>query len=76
MLPEDIRRLEREASIGKAVRGPDYSQLEKSISRAKAAFREGQKAAGEEQARQNRAVNRREVAFALGIPEHFFEISQ
>ena len=36
MLPEDQKRLEREADIAKAVRGPDYRQLLESIARNKA----------------------------------------
>ena len=40
MLPEDQKRLEREADIAKALRGPDYSQLEASISRNTAAANE------------------------------------
>jgi len=36
MLPEDERRLQREADIAKATRGPDYSRLEKEIAGNKA----------------------------------------
>ena len=42
MLPEDQKRLDREADIVRAVRGPDYSQLEASIARNKAAANESQ----------------------------------
>ena len=35
MLPEDERRLQREADIAKATRGPDYSRLETEIAQAK-----------------------------------------
>ena len=39
MLKEDIRRLEREADLAKARRGPDYSIVEENIRRVKAEFR-------------------------------------
>lgn len=42
MLPEDQKRLERETNIAKAARGPDYSMLENSISRNKAAARDAE----------------------------------
>lgn len=37
MQPGDKKRLEREANIAKAVRGPDYSVMESDIARVKAA---------------------------------------
>ena len=42
MLPEDIRRLERKADLARAKRGPDYTQVERSIANAKRAAREAQ----------------------------------
>ena len=41
MLPEDERRLQREADIAKAMRGPDYSRLESEIAKAKSEAAEG-----------------------------------
>lgn len=38
MSPEDKKRLEHEAEIAKAIRGPDYSRLLESISRNKAEY--------------------------------------
>ena len=40
MSPEDKKRLEREADIAKAVRGPDYSRLFESITRNKAEYQQ------------------------------------
>lgn len=50
MLPEDRKRLEREAGIARAGRGPDYSKLEASIARNKATANE----ASQVQAQANR----------------------
>lgn len=36
MLPEDEKRLQREADIAKSIRPPDYSRLENEIANAKA----------------------------------------
>lgn len=44
MLPEDQKRLEREVDIARAKRGPDYSMLEASIARNKAAANSAQQA--------------------------------
>lgn len=38
MLPEDEKRLEREADIARSVRGPDYSIVEHSIARDRSDF--------------------------------------
>ena len=51
MLPEDERRLQREADIAKSVRGPDTSWLDNSIMKAKKAARDGQHAQNVENAR-------------------------
>lgn len=51
MLPEDQKRLEREADIARAVRGPDYHQLLESISRNKADFQKRKQAQAETDAR-------------------------
>ena len=44
MLPEDQKRMEREADIAKALRGPDFSQLEASIARTTAVANEASQA--------------------------------
>ena len=51
MFPEDKKRLEREAEIAKAVRGPDYSQLLQSISHNKAEYQQRKQAQEEANAK-------------------------
>ncbi|MEM9668188.1 MAG: hypothetical protein AAF950_04620 [Pseudomonadota bacterium] len=51
MLPEDERRLQREADIARSVRGLDYSKLEQSIAKNKAEFRAAQRAQSEANAK-------------------------
>ncbi len=40
MLPEDERRLRREADIANAVRGPDYTKRDKNVAAVKAELRQ------------------------------------
>ncbi len=56
MKPEDQKRLEREADIAKAVRGPDYSRLETEIARNKAEQHNKDEAGREALANQARGV--------------------
>ena len=44
MSPEDKKRLEREAEIAKATRGPNYTRLLESISRNKAEYQKRKQA--------------------------------
>jgi len=56
MLPEDEKRLQREADIAKAKRGPDYSMRDKAIAKNKAAQRKRDQAQAKEDAR-DRAIS-------------------
>ncbi len=51
MLPEDDKRLQREADIARCVRGPDYSELERSIAQNKGDFHSRSEAQFSENAR-------------------------
>lgn len=51
MLPEDERRLQREADIARSVRGPDNSELERSIALNKGDFQSRSEAQFSENAR-------------------------
>ncbi|MEM9750956.1 MAG: hypothetical protein AAF869_08410, partial [Pseudomonadota bacterium] len=54
LLKEDFERLQREADIAKAVRGPDYSRLEGEIRRNKVYAAKRAQAGAEDRARQGR----------------------
>jgi len=56
MLPEDQKRLDREASIAKATKGGDYSRLEKEISNAKSEHAKNSEAQAEIRAREQRGI--------------------
>mmetsp|Transcript_6014 Transcript_6014/g.7398 ORF Transcript_6014/g.7398 Transcript_6014/m.7398 type:complete len:85 (+) Transcript_6014:58-312(+) len=52
MLPEDEKRLQREADIARSVRGPDFSRLAAEIANAKTEHAEKAEAGREYDARQ------------------------
>lgn len=56
MLPEDEKRLQREADIAKSKRGPDYSRLEAEIANAKSEHAEKTNAGIEAQAQWDRGA--------------------
>ena len=66
MRPEDERRLQREAEIAAAVRGPDYTALEQSIGIAKAELAERTAAQNETHAKHRRgaAAIKRQIEIA------------
>lgn len=51
MLPEDVKRLERERAITRTTRGADYSQIEKFIRAVKTQHNKRTAAQGREDAR-------------------------
>lgn len=56
MLPEDEKRLQREADIAKATRGPDYSRVEGEIANAKAEHASNMKAGAEAEGQRRRGL--------------------
>jgi len=66
MLPEDERRLQREADIAKSVRGADTFWLDNSIMKAKKAARDGRHAQSVEDARYAAAMAEIESIMASG----------
>ena len=55
MLPEDIKRLDRERSIAEARRGPDYRDHENAVRAVKAAYAKRFASQREDDARHDRA---------------------
>ena len=68
MLPEDQKRLELEADIAKAVRGPDYSRLEAEIVRNKAAQHSKDEAGRAADAQHARGVAIKKLHESIHVP--------
>ncbi len=68
MLPEDVKRLQREADIAKAKLGPDYSRLEKEISNAKSEEAQNKRAGRLETATRARIAALAKMAENIVVP--------
>ena len=69
MLPEDERRLQREADIAEAKRGPDYSRLQTEIANAKTEGFEKAEAGREHDAKREQiAALKRAMDYSVWIP--------
>ena len=70
MLPEDEKRLQREADIAKAKLGPDYSRLETEIANAKSEQASKEEAGRDADAQHARgAAIRRRLEQAGSVPQ-------
>lgn len=68
MRPEDQKRLQREADIAKATRGPDYSQLETSIAKNKAEHGKRTHHSRETEALRQRAIAKQKAMENVVLP--------
>ena len=68
MLPEDQKRLQREADIAKAARGPDYSRLETDIARNKAEQHKKDEAGRDAMAQHARGIALKKLHESIYLP--------
>lgn len=68
MKPADQKRLQREADIAKATRGPDYSQLEASIAKNKAEHGKRAHFSREAEAHRQRAIAKQKMMEGVVVP--------
>ena len=69
MLSEDRKRLQREADIAKATRGPDYSRLETSIAKNKAEHAGKVNAGRMAEAQRQRGIAKQKMMEGVVVPQ-------